>query len=64
MADLTGIVSGIGSVSSWFWNIFTDFIDMIASNDLLLWTVAFAIVAGVTMLAIRVVRKFGLNGRR
>lgn len=64
MAGLSGLVSDIGSVSTWFWGIFADFINMIAQNNLLLWTVAFAIVAGTTFLAIKVVRKFGLKGRR
>lgn len=64
IASLSNIASGIGSVSAWFWGIFKDFVDMIASNDLLLWMVIFAIVAGTVGLAIKVVRKFGIKGRR
>lgn len=64
MADLAGLASDIGSVSTWFWGLFKDFIEMISSNNLLLWSVAFAIVAGSVGLAIKVVRKFGLKGRR
>lgn len=64
IATLSSIAEGIGSVSSWFWGIFTDFVDMIATNDLLLWMVIFAIVAGTVGLAIKVVRKFGIKGRR
>lgn len=64
IASLSNISSGIGSVSTWFWGIFKDFVDMIASNDLLLWMVIFAIVAGTVGLAIKVVRKFGIKGRR
>lgn len=64
MADLTALAGDIGSVSEWFWGLFTDFIEMISSNNLLLWSVAFAIVAGSVGLAIKVVRKFGLKGRR
>lgn len=64
MASLTGLASDIGSVSTWFWGLFKDFIEMISSNNLLLWSVAFAIVAGSVGLAIKVVRKFGLKGRR
>ncbi len=64
MADLTGLATDIGSVSTWFWGLFKDFIEMISSNNLLLWSVAFAIVAGSVGLAIKVVRKFGLKGRR
>ena len=64
IAALTSIVSGIGSVSTWFWGLFQDFIDMIASNSLLLWAVAFAIVAGSVGLVVKVVRRFGLKGHR
>ena len=64
IANLSDIASGIGSVSTWFWGIFTDFVDMIATNNLLLWMVIFAIVAGTVGLAIKVVRKFGIKGRR
>lgn len=64
MADLTSIISGITDVSDWFWGLFKDFLTMIASNAVLLWPVIFAIVAGSVYLAIRVVRKFGLKGRR
>lgn len=64
MAALTDIVSGIGSVSTWFWGLFQDFLDMIVSNSLLLWAVAFAIVAGSVGLLVKVVRKFGVKGHK
>lgn len=64
MASLTGLASDIGSVSAWFWGLFQDFIEMISSNNLLLWSVAFAIVAGSVGVAIKVVRKFGLKGHK
>lgn len=64
MASLTSLATDIGSVATWFWGLFQDFIEMISSNNLLLWSVAFAIVAGSVGLAIKVVRKFGLKGRR
>lgn len=64
MASLTDIVSGIGSVSTWFWGLFTDFIEMIQSNSLLLWSVAFAIVAGSVYMLVKVVRKFGLKAHK
>lgn len=64
MADLANIVSGIGSVSTWFWGLFSDFVQMIQTNSILLWSVAFAIVAGAVYLLIRIVRKFGLKGHK
>lgn len=64
MADLSTLATDIGSMSTWFWGLFKDFIDMISSNNLLLWSVAFAIVAGSVGVAIKVVRKFGLKGHK
>lgn len=64
LASLASIASSIGEAATWFWDIFTDFINTIASNDLLLWPVILAIVAGVVGLAIKLIRKFGIKGRR
>lgn len=64
MASLSSIVEGIGSISTWFWGLFQDFLDMITSNSLLLWAVAFAIVAGSVGLLVKVVRRFGVKGHR
>lgn len=64
MASLASIASGIGSVATWFWGVFTDLINTIVANDLMLWPVILAIAAGAVGLAIKVIRKFGIKGRR
>jgi hypothetical protein len=64
IASLASIVTGITSVAEWFWGIFTNLINMVATNDLILWPVIFAIVAGCTGLALKVIKKFGLRGRK
>jgi len=64
MASLTDIITGLGTVSTWFWGLFTDLLGMIVSNSLLLWSVVLAIVAGSLGLARKVVRSFGVRGRR
>ena len=64
LASLAALASSIAEAAEWFWGVFTDLINTIASNNLLLWPVVFAIVAGVTGLAIKVIRRFGLKGRR
>ena len=64
MASITTIITDLGGVSTWFWSLFTGLVDLIASNSLLLWAVVFAIVAGSTGLVLKVVRKFGVKGRR
>lgn len=64
LASLASLASGISDAATWFWSVFTDLINTIATNDLLLWPVVFAIVAGAVGLAIKVIRRFGLKGRR
>lgn len=64
LASLTTLVTGIESAIAFIWSIFQDLVETIASNPLLLWSVGFAIVAGVIGIGIKVVRKFGLKGRR
>lgn len=64
LATLTSIASSLGTAGEWFWGIFTDLINTIATNDLLLWSVILAIVCGTVGLALKVIRKFGIKGRR
>ena len=64
LASLASLASGIAGAAEWFWGVFSDLINTIATNDLLLWPIIFAIVAGCVGLAIKVIRRFGLKGRR
>lgn len=64
MAALTTIATNIATVATWFWGIFTDLIEVITSNDLILWPVILAIVMGCLGMAVKVIRKFGIKGRR
>ena len=64
MADVTQIITDMGSISTWFWSIFSTMLNTITSNSLLLYLVVFAIVAGSVGMAMKVVRKFGVKGRR
>lgn len=64
LASLSAIATAIGTAAEWFWGVFTDLINIIATNDLILWPVIFAIVAGAVGLALKVIRRFGIKGRR
>lgn len=64
LADLTGLIGGIKDAIAFIWTIFTDMINTIATNPLLLWSVGFAIAGGVVAIGYKVVKKFGLKGRR
>ena len=46
MGDMSSIISGVGTASTWFFGLFKDMIDMIVANNLLLWSVLLAIVCG------------------
>lgn len=64
IASLTNLATAIATAATWFWGVFTDLIEVIASNDLMLWPVIFSIVCGTVGLAIKLIRRFGLKGRR
>lgn len=64
MAALTDIASNIATIATWFWGIFTDLISVITSNDLILWPVVLSLVLASVFMALRVIRKFGIRGRR
>ena len=63
-ADLSTIVSYLGSISTWFWTLFAKFATTITSNPILFWLVISALVFTGIGLVIKVVKKFGLRGRR
>lgn len=65
MVSLTSLAADITTVTTWFMGLFADFFNTIQSQDLILWPIIFAIVAGVVGAGVlRVVRKFGIKGRR
>ena len=64
MADLSSLISGMGSASTWIFSLFNRFIQTITNLDLLLYPVLLAIVIAAVYLVIRIVRKFGMRSRR
>lgn len=64
MADLSGLISGMGSASTWIFSLFNRFIQTITQLDLLLYPVLLAIVIAAVYLVIRIVQKFGMRSRR
>lgn len=64
MADLSDLLSGMGSASTWIFSLFNRFIETITNLDLLLYPVLLAIVVSAVYLVIRIVRKFGMRSRR
>lgn len=64
IASVTDLIGQIKAALTFIWSIFGNLVDTIASNPLLLWSVGLAIVCGAIGVGLKVVRKFGLKGRR
>lgn len=63
-ASLTDIVTWIGQFGTWFWTLFSSFATMITTNKILFWLIVSGLVFTGISLVIKVVKKFGLRGRR
>lgn len=64
MASLGGLATDVGTALTWFFSIFGNLIDTISQNNILLWSVILAIVSGALFFGVKLLRKFGLKGRR
>ena len=64
IASVTALIGQIKAALQFVWGIFENLVNTIATNPLLLWAVGLAIVCGAIGIGLRVVRKFGLKGRR
>ena len=64
IANLGNLATDIGTGLTWFWTIFSNLVQTIATNNILLWSCGLAIVAGTIFAGVKVVRKFGLKGRK
>lgn len=64
MADLSTLTGGMQTAMTWIFGLFTDVINVIVTNDLLLWPALLFIVMAAIGLVIGIVRKFGLRSRR
>lgn len=63
-APLTDIVTYLGQFGSWFWTTFQNFVQVITGNPVLLWLIIASLTFTAISLVIRIVKKFGLRGRR
>ena len=58
------IISNVGQANTWSWGLFGDFCEMLMSNPLIAIPVLLSVLSGGIFVAIKVMRKFGLRGRR
>lgn len=63
-ADLSDIVGWLGQIGTWFWTLFSSFATMITTNKILFYLIISGMVYTGISLVIKVVKKFGLRGRR
>lgn len=61
---VTGIISSVTTVANWVWSLFSDLLTMIIQNPLIAFPVLFAVLAGGVAVVLKMVRKFGLKGKR
>lgn len=64
LPDLSDIVTAIGNAATWFWGLFGDVLDICLSNKIIFFTIALSIGAAVVFAVIKVVKRFGVRGKR
>lgn len=64
LAGVTSIFESIGTVATFIWGLFADFLSMILGNALIAIPVLFAVLAGSIAIVIKMVKKFGVKGKR
>ena len=64
LPSLTDIVSNIGTAMTWFFGLFGDALETILTNPILFWVVAFGIGSSVLFAVIKIVKRFGVKGKR
>ena len=58
------IITDMGTVNTFVWGLFQKFLTMIIENPLIAFPVLFALLAAAILIAVKVVRRFGVRGKR
>lgn len=64
VTGVTGIITSIGSVATFVWSLFSDFLGMILETPLIAFPVLFGVLAGAVAIVIKMTRNFGVKGKR
>lgn len=64
LPDLSSIISAIQDAATWFFGLFGDALETILGNPLLFWVVAFGLGSSVILAVIKIVKRFGVKGKR
>lgn len=63
-AGVGTIITDMGTVNTFVWGLFQKFLTMIMENPLIAFPVLFAVLAAAVAIAVKVVRRFGVKGKR
>ncbi len=64
LTGITNIITNLGTVGTFIWGLFGTFLEMILENALIAFPVMFAVLAGCVMLVVKLIRRFGVKGKR
>lgn len=64
LSGVKAIITQMGTVNTFVWGLFQKFLTMIMENPLIAFPVLFAVLAAAVAIAVRVVRRFGVRGKR
>ena len=63
-SGVSGIVTSMGTANTFIWSLFGDFLSMIMANPLIAIPVLLAVLTGAIAVVIRIIRRFGVKGKR
>ena len=63
-SNVPGMVTRMGPANTFLWSLFEDFLTMIMSNALIAIPVLLAVLCGAIGVVIKIIRRFGVKGRR
>mgnify|MGYP007084551767 CR=1 FL=1 len=58
------IITDMGSVNTFIWGLFKGFLDLFIQYPLIAFPVLFALLAAAIAVAVKIVRRFGVRGKR
>ena len=63
-AGIATLIENIGTANAFIWSLFNKFLTMIMSDPLIAFPVLFSVLAGALYMVLRIIRKFGVRGKR
>lgn len=64
VSGIQGILESVATANTFLWGLFSDLLSMIMSNPLIALPVLMAVLCGAIMIVVKVIRKFGVRGKR